>query len=379
MKHFIVIHLFAGSLIVFLLASFVLYLLNNNSCAQETAIIRCTLKALDIKDLDYLSYTSQATIIDKYDFELINTYAFEENKIDSKYLGEITLIPVKEDIGITKETINTNNRVQVLILKDTKLRKIDFTNLEQDLNNFLGTEQSHFGIYLYDLNRNQALEINDNQTFPPASISKLPSVLLTLRDIDAGKYSFDTLVTVKDELKHTNWDTIGQYPAGTKLPLRTFIDAAILESNNSAHYHLHNLLGGLSVVNPRTQNELGAQTFFLDPHQATARSIGTVLIKLYKGEILSEELTDYMINLMKNTGSDLRLAIPGGVPNGVEVANKVGFLFGGIEGSTYSDSAIVYGEKTDYVLVVLNDKAPDYPYGYLKIKDISEIVYDYLN
>ncbi|MCA9387272.1 serine hydrolase, partial [Candidatus Dojkabacteria bacterium] len=336
----------------------------------------------DSKSLDtpgYESYISNRLSKPRYALEFIEAYAFKENYVESNYQQELSLNPTKEDLGLKFDKYSGTNQIEVLRFIFTKLEKKDLTKLKEELLNFLKEDSIHFGIYLFDLKRGQLLEINSEKIFPPASISKLPSVLLTLKDIDSKKYSFETPVVVKDELKHTNWDTIGQYKEGTKIPLKTFIDAAILESNNSAHYHLHDLLGGLSIVNKRTQIELGAETFFLDPHQATAYSIATVLINLYNGNLLSAELTDYMINLMETTGADLRMAIPASVPANAKVANKVGFLFGGNEGSTYSDAAIVFGEKTDYVLVVLNDSAPDYPYGYIKIKDISEKIYNYLN
>lgn len=45
------------------------------------------------------------------------------------------------------------------------------------------------------------------------------------------------------------------------------------------------------------------------------------------------------------------------------MANEVGYLFGGCEGGIYNDSGVVFGNNTDYVLVVLNNSAPPFPQG----------------
>ena len=63
--------------------------------------------------------------------------------------------------------------------------------------------------------------------------------------------------------------------------------------------------------------------------------------------------------------------IPAGLPEGIESANKTGEL-SGIE----NDAAIVWGENTDYILVIMND----YNYiGTQPVADLSEMIYGLLN
>lgn len=325
---------------------------------------RYTVSNIELKSRSFIN-TSIIELSSVPAFELFNS-SFSE-----------TITPDKDSIG--KNNFALSYDKNNLLIYESFLPKVNSEDIFIEINEYLGEDSIHFGIYIYDLRRNQEISQNEDLEYPPGSISKLPSVILTLKDIDEGKISFDDTLPVKNELKHTDWDVIGSNYDGTELPFRTYIDAAILESNNSAHYHLHDYLGGAGIVNSRTNTELNAAKFFLDPHTATARSIGNVLIGLYKETILSHENSNYLLNLMKNTYEDLRLAIPGGVPENIEVANKVGFLYGGIEGSTYSDAAIVYGEKTDYVVVILNNEAPDFPFGYIMIREISRIVYEELN
>lgn len=263
-----------------------------------------------------------------------------------------------------------------------KPKDINPSELKTAIIKTLSGRQGNYGIYVYDLVRDIEVTINITKSFPPASLSKLPSVALVLRDIDSGKYTFDTPITVLDKNKHVDWDNIGKYPEGTQLPLHTFIDEAIITSNNTAHYHLHNeILGNAGPVLSRTKAELGVGNFSLNPHKASAKSVAKFFTQLYNHEFLSDENSDYLIELLKNAAPALKDGIPAGIPSGtsIEVANKAGFLFGGIEGNTYSDAGIIYGETTDYVLVILNNSAPPFPNGKFMIQDISRVVYTYLD
>ena len=77
-----------------------------------------------------------------------------------------------------------------------------------------------------------------------------------------------------------------------------------------------------------------------------------------------------MLNLLLN--QERRYKIPAGLPSGVKSGNKTG------ETDNYQhDAAIVYGKKTDYVIVIYS-MANEYT-GINGIKEIFSIVYNYLN
>jgi beta-lactamase class A len=294
----------------------------------------------------------------------------------------LALNPGKYDIGDYEFTVTASDKTKTTYKLKVSAAPVDMDKLNADLTKLIGTSRApHYGIYIYDPLRNQTLKINEGKDMPPASISKLPSVILALRDVDAGKYTLDTKFPVKNSLKHTYVDSIGVYPEGTMLPLRQYLTAAIHESNNTAHYHIHDeVLGGMENVVPRTDSELKAR-IYLNPHVATADGIATLLKGIYSKTYLSESSTAFILDLMEHTLSSLRTGIPAGIPanSNIKVADKVGFLFGGKEGDVYSDASIVYGLHTDYILVVLNDQAPPYPQGAQIIKQISQLVYSYMD
>jgi beta-lactamase class A len=299
----------------------------------------------------------------------------------TKINHQLVFSPTKLDAGNYEIMLSDVTSANFYLYKISAQNKpIDYVGLDVKLKSYLGTRKPNYGIYIYDLTSKTTFGLNQNVVYPPASLSKLPSVVLALRDIDKGKYSLKSTFPVTDALKHGGYDFIAAKPAGTKVSLNLLLQQAILVSSNTAHYHIHKLvLGGSKKVVPRTKTELGVQSFFLDPHQATAASVGKLLQDVYTATSLTPKSRDYLINLLKT--AVLKNGIPRGLPlkKGVEVANKEGFLFGGKEGDTYSDAAIVYGKHTDYVLVILNNRAAKYPYGSQTLADISKIVYAYMD
>ena len=96
-----------------------------------------------------------------------------------------------------------------------------------------------------------------------------------------------------------------------------------------------------------------------------------LLSRIYKGECVSKEASDAMLNLLLN--QQVTTKIPSGISASVEIANKTGET-----DTDQHDIAIVYGEKTTYILCVMSEncKSGD---AVSHIQDISGIVYNYLN
>ena len=103
----------------------------------------------------------------------------------------------------------------------------------------------------------------------------------------------------------------------------------------------------------------------------SAASMGKVLDAIYRGEYVSRTCSASILLHMKN--QQRRTKIPAGLPKGIVCANKTGEL-----DSCQHDAAIVYGTKTDYIVVIMTDGVK----GSHVIRDINEmssLIYKYLN
>ena len=69
-----------------------------------------------------------------------------------------------------------------------------------------------------------------------------------------------------------------------------------------------------------------------------------------------------------------RYKIPAGLPDDVLVGNKTGEM-----DTTENDAAIIYGPECDYILVVLSSDWSSKDNAIFSIRDISSMVYKYLN
>jgi beta-lactamase class A len=79
-----------------------------------------------------------------------------------------------------------------------------------------------------------------------------------------------------------------------------------------------------------------------------------------------------MLNLLLNQQNSWK--IPESLDEGIKVANKTGET-----DSSQHDIAIVYGEKTTYILCVMSENCPKEDDAIDYIRAISRMVYNYLN
>ena len=266
---------------------------------------------------------------------------------------------------------------ELSITVETGLPLVDVSNLEKNILEILGDKSEYYGIYIHDLKRNITVGINEDKLYGPGSISKLPVGLLIMMEIDKGNLKLQDTITYlsQDFTDPTNVLTADYI--GTSFLIADYLRFLIIDSDNASIRLLERVLGGYEAVNERTREELGAEHFFRYPHQASALSIGRVFKGLYNESYLTNENNEYFLDLLKNTHPSLQTGIPVGVPKDIAIAHKTGIV-PTYPGYAWNDAGIVYGNKTDYVLVVINSYVA-IPDARRNIQDISRVVYQSLN
>ena len=302
----------------------------------------------------------QAKVDDPLTFKLYS----DENTPDTKLPGfislngrDMTINPVNKDLGEYEFSVKSEDEEARFIYTfkvKVELPPVDFAKLEKDVEAILGNQKPHYAVYVYDLKREQSFGINEEEIFAPGSTSKLPYAIIALRDVDKGRYSRSYVD-----------------PILTKL---------IIHGSNTAMMELESMLGGNSAYNARVRNELKVDNIFRYPHNVQASDLGRLYIGIYHQEYLSKSSNDFLLYLLLNTGPSYDNRIKQGLPKdkGVKFAHKTGWVTTAPSGEAYNDSGIVYGEETDYVIVVL-DKNIDRNAAIVMMKPISEKVYKALN
>ena len=249
--------------------------------------------------------------------------------------------------------------------------------LEPQLTSMLSGYDGTWSVYVKDLATDEEIILNDTQIYS-ASLIKVFVMAKTYEDMD-------TVLEHEAALMKTDKDN-----AKVKAKVDTLLRNMITVSDNESCNELgrlqsekHDFLDGAELVNKYLKKEGYTETTYqntLHPsssqklslgghNMTTVKDCGKLLERIYKGECVSREASEEMLNLLSNQENTTK--IPEGVPADVKTANKTGET-----DENQHDIAIVYGPKTTYILCVMSEDSAN---AIANIQSISKVVYNYLN
>ncbi len=226
-----------------------------------------------------------------------------------------------------------------------------------------------------------------------ASTMKVPVMMQLFLDDQEGARSLDSTLPVKRTFRSivdgsefdlpadSDSDTTFYGQVGEEATIRSMIDRMITWSSNLAT----NIL--IEVAEPEriaaTLHEVGADSMSvlrgvedLEAFRAglsnttTARGLGAVMAAVAESDLFTPESREEMLDILSRqhfTGG-----IPSGVPEGVRVANKTGWITG-----IHHDAAIVFPEEEPaYVLVIMVRGHPAEDQGEAMTAELSRIVWE---
>ncbi len=245
--------------------------------------------------------------------------------------------------------------------------------LRDEILDILDKDKNDYGVYIKSLDFDFQVGINENEKFYPASTIKVPIAILVMRDIENGVYTLETNLELRQEHKHYTSDIMYYYPVGSYYPIETLLYHMIHTSDNSAWDMLSDNMGTTVKVDNRIKNELELENTHRIPFETTAIDMCTVLENLQNYSYLSEESSEYILELLSDIVASQNDRIPQGVPVDTRVAHKIGSWQ-----DTYQDVGIVYGEDVTYIIVVLNRNTTAGE-ARNKITAISSLAWEFLN
>ncbi len=152
------------------------------------------------------------------------------------------------------------------------------------------------------------LQGNANEALPPASITKIMSLLLVMEAIDSGKLSLDTIITASDHACSMGGSQIWLEP-GETMTVHELLKAAVIASANDATVALGEAVAGseegfVAMMNQRAE-QLGMQdTHFenatgldAEGHLTSALDVGKMSCELLKHELIKNYSTVWMDSL----------------------------------------------------------------------------------
>lgn len=261
-------------------------------------------------------------------------------------------------------------------------------SLEADLRRRADQAPGEVAIALVDLETGHRLGIRDTVVMHAASTMKVPVLFELWRGAEAGRLSLDDPVAVRNDFAsiadassyslspEDDSDAELYERVGEAVPVRELARRMIARSSNLATNLLIELatpdsvqatLGRLGADGMRVLRgveDIPAYRRGLN-NTTTARAYARVLEALARCEGIGEEACGEMTGILE--AQEFRDRIPAGVPDGIRVANKTGWIT-----EIDHDGAVVFPpDREPYVLVVLTRGIADTTASREAIRDVS--------
>jgi beta-lactamase class A len=266
--------------------------------------------------------------------------------------------------------------------------------LEQSIRTALDTINGDFAVAFRTLNApEETLLINEHQMFHAASTMKTPVMIELYRQAKGGRFALDDSIRVENEFQSiVDGSTYSLTPEddsyeklydhiGEKRSIRTLMREMITASSNLATNILIEKVGAERTT--QTMRRYGADRIQVRRgvedmkaynrglnNQTSAHDLMVIFERLARGEAVSEEASQEMIQILKE--QEYNDMIPARLPDSVEVAHKTGWITG-----LHHDSGVLFvpGGPT-YVLVLLSQNLEDEDAGVTAFARISRLVFD---
>ena len=205
-------------------------------------------------------------------------------------------------------------------------------------------------------------EKNAEEALPPASMTKIMSMLLIMEAIDGGRISWDDMVVISDHASSMGGSQVF-LQTGEKYSVRELVKGIAIASGNDAVVAMAEFVEGSEEAFVQKMNEraleLGLEhsTFKnphgldMDGHQVSAKDMAVIARELISHEDILEFSSTYEDYLKKNDGSSVWLVN----------TNKLVRFYNGVDGlktgytsnAGYCLTATAKRENTRFITVVM--------------------------
>lgn len=267
--------------------------------------------------------------------------------------------------------------------------------LSQNISTQIANAEGTYAVAFADLKTGDTLFINAHEEFHAASTMKTPVMIELYKQAEAGLFSLDDSILVKNEFlsivdgsSYTmqvsdDSESVLYKKIGSNLPIRKLMFEMITQSSNLATNILIELVDARNVT--ATMRDLGARDIQVlrgvEDIKAFEKGLSNTttafdLMKIYeaigKDEIISAEVCNEMMEvLFAQKFNDI---IPAKLPKEVKVAHKTG----SITGVQHDSGIVVLPNGHEYVIILLSKDLPSRETGINLLSDVSKMVYDYV-
>ncbi|HEY1062372.1 MAG TPA: serine hydrolase [Daejeonella sp.] len=270
----------------------------------------------------------------------------------------------------------------------------DPEDLKNKINAELAKNQGIFALAYKNLANGEEILINENINFHAASTMKTPVLIEAYKQANAGKFSINDSLIVKNEFKSIvdgstytldpkdDSETELYTKAGKKVKIYDLLYLMIIQSSNLATNIIIDLVGAHNAN--KTMRELGASDIQVlrgvedtKAYRAGLNNTTTaydqmlIFSKMAEGLTVNKSSSDAMINILLDQKFNDK--IPSKLPKKVKVAHKTGW----ITGVNHDAGIVILPDGRKYVLVLLSKELENDKAAVKSMAKVSKMIYDY--
>lgn len=230
---------------------------------------------------------------------------------------------------------------------------------KEELLNRLNKIEGTVSFFYKNLITGETIVLEEDKEMMAASVIKIPILVETYRQIEAGLIRKEQIYTLRNEDKKPSCGVLNRLHEGIQLTVEDLCNLMIILSDNSATNILIHMLG-MEQIN-QSMSEMGYQKIKLNrlmfdleaskkgiQNYVSAAEIAKMLEKMYQGNLISKEADQEMLDILKE--QRLNGKIPFYFTNDIKIAHKTGED----QGITH-DVGIVFG-KVPFILCFLGNQ-----------------------
>lgn len=223
----------------------------------------------------------------------------------------------------------------------------------------------HLGFYYKNLVAGYEYGIRQEEIYGAASVIKLPLFLHILAECEQGRLSLDDEIVTEESDKVPSCGALNMFTGSIRTDIRTVCRLMICLSDNTATNRLIRLCGfeaieqgfaAMGLEKTRIRRKLFDRSADARGKRNTIspRELGLLLEKLYRGEFISREVSDYAIEVLSE--QQIMHKLGGKLGENIKIAHKTGE-----DDGLSNDIGIVYAGKP-FVICFTGHDTDVYPW-----------------
>ncbi|HEX5051623.1 MAG TPA: serine hydrolase [Planctomycetota bacterium] len=259
-------------------------------------------------------------------------------------------------------------------------------SLQDQLASRLRHFRGHAGVYVRHLGNGEEAALAADETFPTASMIKVPILAALLDKVERGELDYHQDLVYGKERLYAGEDLLGSFADGSKVALAKVVMLMITTSDNTAALWCQELAGtgttindwlaaqGFAVtrVNSRTPERAEQQKLF-GWGQTTPREMAEMLVRARQGTLVSPAASEEMQRCLSRIYWDAEALSM--IPPNVLTMSKQGAV-----DRSRSEVVLVCAPHGDYVFCVITKDQEDRSWGrdnegFVLLRDVSAMLW----